>query len=146
MQFQKDIKVNGVDLRLKKLDAFEQYEMMDILYPVAVEVIGSMTSSVSKMKDMEFVGFVAVQMLKALPSEMRKKLIFGHLLTERAVQLLQNGVEMPLFSKTSQNQQVVMNQNLSDIADLLEVAAESFKFNFERFFEKLLQLKAQKLK
>ena len=39
-----------------------------------------------------------------------------------------------------------MNQNLSDIADLLEVAAESFKFNFERFFEKLLQLKAQKLK
>ena len=145
MQMEKDIKVNGVDLRLKKLDAFEQYDMMDILYPVAVEVIGSMTS-IAKMNDMEFIGAVAVQMLKSMPSDMRRKLIFGHLLSERAVQLLQNGVEMPLFSLSRAKQRVVMSQDLSDISDLLEVAAESFKFNFERFFEKLLQLKAQNLK
>ncbi len=146
MQMEKDIKVNGVDLRLKKLDAFEQYDMMDILYPVAVEVISTTTANIAKMQDMQFIGFVAVQMLKALPSDMRRDLIFNHLLSDRAVKLLVNGTEMPLIGKSDNGQRVVMNQNLSDIADLLEVAAESFKFNFERFFEKLLQLKAQKLK
>lgn len=146
MQFQKDIKVNGVDLRLKKLDAFEQYEMMDILYPVAVEVISTTTANIAKMPDMQFIGFVAVQMLKVLPSDMRRNLIFNHLLSDRGVKLLVNGTEMPLIGKADNGQRVIMNQNLSDIADLLEVAAESFKFNFERFFEKLLQLKAQKLK
>lgn len=146
MQIEKDIKVNGVDLRLKKLDAFEQYEMMDILYPVAVEVIGTTAANFSKMSDAEFIGFVVVQILKAMPSDMRRKLIFGHLLSERAVGLVINGAEMPLIGKAGNGQRTVMNQNLSDIADLLEVAAESFKFNFERFFEKLLQLKAQKLK
>lgn len=146
MQFQKDIKVNGVDLRLKKLDAFEQYEMMDILYPVAVEVISTTTANIAKMQDMQFIGFVAVQMLKVLPSDMRRNLIFNHLLSDRGVKLLVNGTEMPLIGKADNGQRVIMNQNLSDIADLLEVAAESFKFNFERFFEKLLQLKAQKLK
>lgn len=146
MQFQKDIKVNGVDLRLKKLDAFEQYEMMDILYPVAVEVISTTTANIAKMPDMQFIGFVAVQMLKVLPSDMRRNLIFNHLLSDRGVKLLVNGTEMSLIGKADNGQRVIMNQNLSDIADLLEVAAESFKFNFERFFEKLLQLKAQKLK
>lgn len=146
MQIEKDIKVNGVDLRLKKLDAFEQYEMMDILYPVAVEVIGTTAANFSKMSDAEFIGFVVVQILKAMPSDMRRKLIFSHLLSERAVGLVINGAEMPLIGKAGNGQRAVMNQNLSDIADLLEVAAESFKFNFERFFEKLLQLKAQKLK
>ena len=146
MQIEKDIKVNGVDLRLKKLDAFEQYEMMDILYPVAVEVISTMTANVAKMQDMQFIGFVAVQMLKALPSDKRHDLIFNHLLSHRGVKLLINGTEMPLIGKSDNGQRVIMNQNLSDIADLLEIAAESFKFNFERFFEKLLQLKAQKLK
>ncbi len=146
MQTEKDIQVNGVDLRLKKLDAFEQYDMMDILYPVAVEVISTTTANMAKMQDMQFIGFVAVQMLKALPSDMRRNLIFNHLLSDRGVKLLINGTEMPLIGKADNGQRVVMNQNLSDIADLLEVAAESFKFNFERFFEKLLQLKAQKLK
>lgn len=146
MQMEKDIKVNGVDLRLKKLDAFEQYEMMDILYPVAVEVIGTTAANFSKMSDAEFVGFTVVQILKAMPSDMRRKLIFSHLLSERAVGLVINGAEMPLIGQAGNGQRTVMNQNLSDIADLLEVAAESFKFNFERFFEKLLQLKAQKLK
>lgn len=146
MQIEKDIKVNGVDLRLKKLDAFEQYEMMDILYPVAVEVIGTTAANFSKMSDEEFIGFTVVQILKAMPSDMRRKLIFSHLLSERAVGLVINGAEMPLIGKAGNGQRTVMNQNLSDIADLLEVAAESFKFNFERFFEKLLQLKAQKLK
>lgn len=146
MQTEKDIRVNGVDLRLKKLDAFEQYDMMDILYPVAVEVISTTTANMAKMQDMQFIGFVAVQMLKALPSDMRRNLIFNHLLSDRGVKLLINGTEMPLIGKADNGQRVVMNQNLSDIADLLEVAAESFKFNFERFFEKLLQLKAQKLK
>lgn len=146
MQTEKDIQVNGVDLRLKKLDAFEQYEMMDILYPVAVEVISTTTANIAKMQDMQFIGFVAVQMLKVLPSDMRRNLIFNHLLSDRGVKLLVNGTEMPLIGKADNGQRVIMNQNLSDIADLLEVAAESFKFNFERFFEKLLQLKAQKLK
>lgn len=146
MQMEKDIKVNGVDLRLKKLDAFEQYDMMDILYPVAVEVISTTTANIAKMQDMQFIGFVAVQMLKVLPSDMRRNLIFNHLLSDRGVKLLVNGTEMPLIGKADNGQRVIMNQNLSDIADLLEVAAESFKFNFERFFEKLLQLKAQKLK
>ena len=146
MQTEKDIRVNGVDLRLKKLDAFEQYDMMDILYPVAVGVISTTTANMAKMQDMQFIGFVAVQMLKALPSDMRRNLIFNHLLSDRGVKLLINGTEMPLIGKADNGQRVVMNQNLSDIADLLEVAAESFKFNFERFFEKLLQLKAQKLK
>ena len=56
---EKDIKVNGVDLRLKKLDAFEQYEMMDILYPVAVEDLITTTAHIPKMPDIQFIGFVA---------------------------------------------------------------------------------------
>lgn len=146
MNTTKEIAVNGVYLRLHKLSAFEQYEMMDLLYPVAVEVIGSLSPQVEKLNESAFVGAIVAKMLKSLPSEMRHKLIFGHLLSERSVKLFINGAELQLIGKSENNKSIVMSQDLADISDLLEIAGEAFKFNFERFFEKLLQLKAQKLK
>ena len=88
---EKDIKVNGVDLRLKKLDAFEQYEMMDILYPVAVEVISTTTAKIAKMQGIQFIGFVAVPKLKTFPSDMRRHFIFYPLLNDQGGEVLLNG-------------------------------------------------------
>lgn len=144
MDFERDITVNGVQLRLHKLDAFEQYEMTEKLYPLVVEALMTYTSKAKSMSPEAFAGLLGAQVLKSLSAQDRRSLIFDHLLSKRSVQVVINGMEMPLIGKTESGGSAIMHQELADFSDLLEVALEAFKFNFERFFTKLQKFMPQK--
>ena len=128
----KDITVQGVALRLYKMDAFQQEELVDMIAPVFA---AAATSVRSEKKGMALIGELLQQTLQALPLQKRHRLVFDTLLAPHAVKQVINGAEMPLIGKAD-GAVTVMNDNLADYADLLEVALESLKFNLERFFTK----------
>lgn len=128
----KDISVQGVALRLYKMDAFTQERLVDIIAPVFASIISEMGGG---LKGLQGIGHALQQSLQALPLQKRHALIFDLLLAPDYVKQVINGAEMPLIGKADKAQ-TVMNDNLADYADLLEVAYESLQFNLERFFTK----------
>lgn len=128
----KEIVINGVTLRLFKMDAFKQEELVDLIAPVFASFASSIKSD---KKGIELVGEILQQVLSALPLPKRHKLIFDTLLAPDYCRQVINGAEMPLIGKAD-NVQTVMNDNLNDYADLLEIAYESLKFNLANFFTK----------
>lgn len=141
----KDITVQGVTLRLYKMNAFEQQKLLELVAPAVGAVLAN-SGAASREPSYVVMGTAVVTLFDAIPENVRHRLIWDMLLAPSQVKIVVSGTEMPLIGKAENGAVAVMNDNLSDFADLLEVAIESFNFNLERFFTKgaaLAQLAAK---
>lgn len=129
---EKLIEVNGVNLKIKRLDAFNQFELLNVFIPALCGILRAAVAGQAGKVD-AFLAAIEDFQLKMKPSE-RNEILFKRLLSKDSVVQVINGVEMPLIASVD-GQHAVTNDNLQDIADLLFIAGEVVQFNFSRFFE-----------
>jgi hypothetical protein len=131
MTVTKDITVNGVKLRLKKLGAFKQQEVFDkYLFPV-IGCIGD--SYKAGLDNAEILAKLPSLVQEKLPPAERKALIFDVLLSPDCVKLVAEGIELDLITNVN-GVRSFNSQALDDIAFVWQIAIESFKFNYSNLF------------
>lgn len=126
----KDITVNGVNLRITRLNAFDQQDVLDL---VAAPVLAALSAYFSCPKGKGAMLEGVATLLKNLSATERHKVIFDYLLSDRSVRVVVNGAEMPLVGSDGAGGRTVMQQSLDDIMLLYQIASEVFVFNFDRF-------------
>lgn len=129
----KDIEVNGVKLRLYKLDAFEQLDLVNTFIPAMSCVLRAVAAGKTGDKN-EGIADAVDAFISKIDASARKDLLFNHLLAPHSVKIVTGGVELPLIGEVK-TARTVMSDDLSDITYLLQIAAEVLMFNFARFFE-----------
>ncbi len=129
---QKEIKVNGITLRLKRLDAFEQFHLLNTFIPAIAGVARALVDTNSQKG--EAVANALESFVSKIPVAQRDDILFNHLLSKRAVVIVVNGMELDLVASAN-GARTIMNDDLSDISDLLMIAGEVVRFNFSRFFD-----------
>ena len=135
----KDVEVEGVTIRLYKLDVFkakhiliECAPLLTSLAPLAkggnADIKGAFDDLVSKLNEAK-----------------HDEIIFNGLLNSDHVKIVINGAEMPLIGKGDNGTRAIMNDNLNDLFVLYEIAYKSLQYNFENFFKKGLNMTAIKI-
>ena len=129
---QKEITLNGITIRLKRLDAFEQFHLLNTFIPAIAGVTRALVDSNSQKG--EAVANALESFVSKIPVTQRDDILFNHLLSKRSVVQVINGMELDLVSNVN-GVRTIMNDELSDISDLLLIAGEVVRFNFSRFFD-----------
>lgn len=127
----RDIEVNGVTVRIKRMDVFEQHELVNRFVPALGGVIRSVFDIQQKGANAASISTALDAFLEAVPEKTRDDIIFNKLLTKASI--VASGVELPLISQKD-GARAVMAETLDDISYLYEIAAQVIVFNFERFF------------
>lgn len=133
MSRQKEVTINGVVVRLYKLNAFQQKEVVDMLMPHIAYIAGKVQSGVPASS-------AVAERLSALQPAETTKLMTRYLLHPDHAKQVINGAELAVLTVKDDGSFVTMNDQLGDYLDLLKLEVEAFRFNFERFFTELAGL------
>ena len=137
IQTTKDIEINGVNLRLYKIDPFKQERIINTVGPALINIIVAVYALRENKPDSSEIFEKAMnEFFKTLPDKARHDLIFNDLLSDDAIKIVVQGTEMPLIGKAQNGAKTVMNSELNDLIYLYEAAFASFKFNFTTFFSR----------
>lgn len=138
---EKTITVEGVQIRITRMNAFEQNDVLELMAgPMASAMKAVVSAPNEKIGTLEAIG----RFIQEMPADARRRVLFDYLLSPRSVQVVSGGATLPLIGDDGHGQRVVMQSALDDILSLYEIAGQVVAFNFQRFISSALSgIKAQ---
>ena len=130
MNFTKDIVINDVTIRLHRLSAKQQHDIVNrFFFPIttqATDLLGVMQKQPDNKIAIAAVIMESVN--KYLPADKRDELIFKHLMP--SVKIVAAGIEVDYCSPNGE----IMSDAVNNLKVLYKITFEVLKFNFDDFF------------
>lgn len=130
MNFTKDITVKNITLRLHRLSAKQQHDIVNrFFFPITTQATDLLDVMAKRPNDKFAIAAVIMTAVnKYLPAEKRDELIFKHLMP--TVKIVASGVEVPYCSEAGE----IQCDALNDLKPLYTITYEALKYNFDDFF------------
>lgn len=133
MEADKVLELNGVQIGIKKLDAFQQFDIVNrYLLPMftKLNLDGSIFNGGVNLEVIYGILFKSLSGLEqTLDADKREIVVFKYLLKPENVEIVANGVRVPFcVNKT------IQCEPLNNAKALISVAIEAMRLNFEDFF------------
>ena len=98
---EKTITVEGVQIRITRMNAFEQNDVLELMAgPMASAMKAVVSAPNEKIGTFEAIG----RFIQEMPADARRRVLFDYLLSPRSVQVVSGGATLPLIGDDGHGQ------------------------------------------